>query len=863
MALFTLSDLVTWSEKLPLWQRDALRRILDEGAASASRAELAALAKAPYLPSSANRPQAVPPTERKPQPKEVRLPSVRLVAIRDIARVNAIGEGPVPFGIAGLTVVFGPNASGKSGISRILKKSCRASDPGGKVRPNVFEPEPTEPATATIQFQVDGVDREHEWRDGGKRDGDLQTINVFDAACAAVQVEKKNVISYTPAILKVFRDLVKVTDDVATILRTEQSALGFRPRALNDLGLPTGTKAGDFVAKLTRASNTSDLDRLCNISEEEHQRLAALGRALADDPLQWAQVVETRAKRLGELDVQATRAQEVLSDEACDALVACIKAEGTAQMATQVARASFAAQSMPLEGVGTTEWAALWNAARRFSEQHAYPSQVFPVVGDKARCVLCQQDLQEETSGRLLSFEEFVKAEVQQGADKATKALAERTEGIVSLTLPSSVRETLRDAGLSELAEIHALRRALVTSKLRRRFLVQTLAESTTGTRPVLSTPPDLTELRTDLTEEAKRLRAAAQGTERSRMQAERSDLEARIELAKHVASVRQEIERLKSSWLLESAIADCKTQAITREASTVAKDVVTNKLRSNFTTNLVALGFGETPVEVQVGGGEKATHPYELKLMARPDVPPVEVLSESERTCVALAGMLAELETTGNSSSLVLDDPVSSLDQPYRKRVAERLVHESKSRQVIIFTHDVVFLFLLRKYAKELDAVVTEVSLRRGYKANHGRVTEGPPWEAMGIKQRITSLRDDLTKARKRLKESSDWDAYQREGSELYKRLRQSWERAVEEVLLNQTVLRFGDSVQTQRLAKLADITDDDITLVTKETSRCSDFVHDEAATVRADVPDADVIEADIKRLDEWVKILRAQRGR
>lgn len=88
-------------------------------------------------------------------------------------------------------------------------------------------------------------------------------------------------------------------------------------------------------------------------------------------------------------------------------------------------------------------------------------------------------------------------------------------------------------------------------------------------------------------------------------------------------------------------------------------------------------------------------------------------------------------------------------------------------------------------------------------------------------------------------------------------------WERAVEEVLLNQTVLRFGDSVQTRRLAKLVDITESDIGTIDREMGRCSDFEHDEAGAVRADLPEPDVIAEDVGRLDEWVKELRKTRGR
>ena len=48
MATFTYADLIEWSkERLPLWEQDALRRVLEKGALTSDDiAELAELAKA-------------------------------------------------------------------------------------------------------------------------------------------------------------------------------------------------------------------------------------------------------------------------------------------------------------------------------------------------------------------------------------------------------------------------------------------------------------------------------------------------------------------------------------------------------------------------------------------------------------------------------------------------------------------------------------------------------------------------------------------------------------------------------------------------------------------------------------------------
>ena len=74
---------------------------------------------------------------------------------------------------------------------------------------------------------------------------------------------------------------------------------------------------------------------------------------------------------------------------------------------------------------------------------------------------------------------------------------------------------------------------------------------------------------------------------------------------------------------------------------------------------------------------------------------------------------------------------------------------------------------------------------------------------------------------------------------------------------------MRFGDSVETNRLEKLTDITVEDITMVTSEMTKCPGFVHHEAAVNSTDIPEPDVVEKDIKRLADWVKKLRTTRDR
>lgn len=77
-------------------------------------------------------------------------------------------------------------------------------------------------------------------------------------------------------------------------------------------------------------------------------------------------------------------------------------------------------------------------------------------------------------------------------------------------------------------------------------------------------------------------------------------------------------------------------------------------------------------------------------------------MLSEGEQTAAALADFLTEIELNGSCAGLIFDDPVTSMDHMRKESIAERLVDEATRRQVIVFTHDILFTNYLATAAEE-----------------------------------------------------------------------------------------------------------------------------------------------------------------
>lgn len=173
-------QILNWSRGRPLWQRDALRRILVKGElGEPDLAELVLIAKEQrgLVDPPAPVPEAVP-LEAHHMPPSATGPPVSLASITDVENVNVLAQGQeLSFSSDGLTVVYGDNAAGKSGYVRILKKVCRARAADVPLLPDVFKGPTADPPRAAITFTVGSTPIAFPWEDGCPSPDDVAALS--------------------------------------------------------------------------------------------------------------------------------------------------------------------------------------------------------------------------------------------------------------------------------------------------------------------------------------------------------------------------------------------------------------------------------------------------------------------------------------------------------------------------------------------------------------------------------------------------------------------------------------------------------------------------------------------------------------
>jgi len=696
---------------------------------------------------------------------------------------------------------------------------------------------------------------------GAQCDPILSAVSVFDSRTANVHVSQTNDVAYTPLPLKILGALAQICQEIKGRLTGEIAALKRQtPVAIASPSCRATTRVGKLMAALGGNTDPADVEALATLTDLERIQLDQLNGDLAADPTKTAARLLSLKAKLEGFASQLEGFAEATTDQAARALRQLMLAYGAARTAAAAASTALFADE-PLPNIGSEAWKALWESARAYSDTDAYPGQLFPAT-DGAVCVLCQQDLPPEAARRLSRFESFVKDDSKARESAAKKAyddslLAYRGTA-VSLDHIREIVTCIRDELGDDVLASAVRRAALITLRRHRQIGRQHAAQVETPYRAAEAVPvEDLRREAARLGERAVGLTAEAGSPARLQLIAERDELADRLWLKGLKSDVLADIQRRKEIDSLEAASKETVTNRVTAKSTEIAQQVVTDALRAQFAKEVARLDIGGLAVELKQDRSNYGIPKFKVALTRKPDANVGEVLSEGEHRCVALAGFLAELATTDSKSAIVFDDPVSSLDHCHREAIAKRLAEEGEQRQIIVFTHDIAFLYLLDEACRDHQPA-THVAVRCVSRGPDfaGYCNDNPPLRAMPLDKVIDAMQHRLDKEKINYTQGNQaaWETTVRG---LQEQLRTTWERAVEEAVAP-VLRRLSNKVTTGGLAKLTAITVADCQAMRDAFGRCSALLHSEAAGLNKPLPHPDKVQSEIIALRDWVDAIR-----
>lgn len=862
-----LDDILEWTKTLPEWQRDAARRLFQkpEGLSDQDYSELYALLRAAHdLPGEGN----LTPTPLS----EDHLPSSSasstefvLKTLRDLKHVNCIApDQSLCFEPTGMTVVYGGTGSGKSGYARVLKRACRARDTKEPVLPDATDPDENDSIPeAMFDIEVGGSPAEVQWSAEGDAPAELSPIAVFDCHCARLYLTEEQDVMYLPYGLDIVEALANaVLPELERRLSQELAALN--TDATPFAHLHGETEVGRLIAGLSYESDREQLTKLATVTPEETKRTAELEQTLGDaDPAAKAQELRLSAQRLKQLAQRGDDCVARIDEETLEALKRAAQESLDANKAERLAAQHLSSGETLLPGTGESAWKALFDAARKFSTEKAYPGKPFPNTDSDAVCVLCQQPL-DDKGERLKRFERYVQDDVAKNAAEKQKQLAAAVEGLTAASLNVAVDEALATE-LDQLdpavrPEIEAFEQ-LVEERQRLALSAVESMEWASVTALPESPRKRIRKLAANQYKRARDYDRASDANSIEKLREEHNQLAARKKLTVCLPQVLTLLDNLKRAHALNACKVDLATRPISMKSKQLASDAVTAALKAALDSEFAALGMDHIKTKLK-DRSDRGRILHQL-LLDLPTTHPVDrILSEGEQRAISLGSFLAELSLADHSGPVVFDDPVSSLDHKRRGRVAARLAKECGTRQVIVFTHDIVFLHQLQHECSE-RSVNPGLRFLEKIGTRCGTVSTGLPWDHKSYKERI----DSLEKAHKGF-EKLPWPAEPNEALaramiQQYSFLRATIERVVQDFVLNSTVRRFEDYIRVDNLSKVVGLTEAEVEEICKLYRRCHGIVeaHDPASAKDDPPPTAQEFGDDIDALKAVIETIKQRR--
>ena len=402
------NEIAAWAAKRPGWQQSILVDLaLGHALEASDHKQLAD--RLLVGDGTVNEKHSLPSDWSNPEAN----PQVTISAIRIGENVNGLTPGEcLNFASSGLTVVYGHNGSGKSGYARLLKHFCSARR-DAQVLPNVFQPAPGSPPSAQIDTALN--DEPQPSQSWALQPSVVSHVGFFDKDCGNDFLERDTEVAYRPSELRVLTGLSDICDGIREDLKAREDSTAAQVIQLPKVA--AGGSAAQFLHSLSSETTTAEINAATKLNSDHEAKLQELLREEASLIGENPEVVR---QQLLDASADLTLIADHLSEVATMVGPLALRS-ATAQLndATRLRNAATAASeaqfaSEPLAGVGGETWRILWEAAREFSVTEAYPAHDFPHVGDEAKCVLCQQDLEPAAKDRLSRFEAYIRDRTEQ-----------------------------------------------------------------------------------------------------------------------------------------------------------------------------------------------------------------------------------------------------------------------------------------------------------------------------------------------------------------------------------------------------------------------------------------------------------------
>lgn len=626
-------------------------------------------------------------------------PDLILTKLENVEGVNALTENQTIHFSPNLTIIYGSNGLGKSGYARLLKKAFYSKAPEDILQ-NIHLENGHKPVNAEFTFKSNNADIPLSFSQ--KDNAEFGQFAVFDGKGLFKQLAERNEFEFRPAGLSFFAEytnaIIRVEQKLNTDITTKNSGNTADDLSalfdgeseiktiVQDLNAQTNI---DNLKKYTPFSDDDKTEKEKNQKQYDELLLASKGKEKELKNL------EAIKKQLGENKTSIETLNKYFEEgyliKIKDAITDCItkaaaaKAEGIENFKTE-----------KIEGIGTEEWRNFIVSAEAFAKKQKPENEVYPENGDN--CLLCQQPLSEDAEKLITNYWLFITSVAEENAKKAQEALDKVKQAFEKLNFDLFPEDNTLTVWLTEKypSELKALNQKLSEQKTLAQNIVSDIQNKTVNNRTEIKISIEQPAIiDAAINESIKGLKEDEQAKQLEKLQKVKTLFEHKEKFNTHFSKFETYVNN--QAWIKKAGKANFAKRKITDTEKTLSDKYFNQKYIDVFNEECQKLN-GNFGIDINHTGSAGRSY-RQLKLKGRN---PNAVLSEGEQKVIAIADFLAEMQLSEVNRGIVFDDPVTSLDNDRKKQIAERLANQSITKQVIVFTHDLVFFYHIKNFSKK-----------------------------------------------------------------------------------------------------------------------------------------------------------------
>lgn len=624
-------------------------------------------------------------------------------SLLNIEGVNALAENQSIELTENLTIIYGSNGAGKSGYVRLLKNVFYSKD-REPIEPNIHLDNGHKPIKAEFQFTTDEGALPLKYPDD-VGNGVFNQFAVFDGEIGRRHLKNRNDFKFRPAGLRLFNEfntaLENLNNRLLTEIRTKNIA---NPFADEDI-FQGESEIKTFLSSLSHNSNLEDLKKHLPFTEEEKTKKVEIEKKYDDLKISLSQKdkalkelrniktqLAARKKNLETINLWFTQNQlSTVKNSIADykSKEDTAQKEGVEKFRTE-----------KIKNIGSPEWKQFIEAAEKYAITQKENGVEYPEIGDN--CLLCQQSINEEAPQKLIaSYWAYIKSVAEQEAKTAKENLDKVKKEYEDLNINQFSDTDTLTVWLNEKYEtdLTQLKQGLEKQKtLAEKIVANIIARDS---KVEIEFQLSLTGLEKIETEIDKNIKAFEED-EQNKVLADLLKQKTYLAHKEKLVLRFTDIENLHKNliWVNKANQFNkkgYKTQSTNAEKR-LSKQYFNADYIKSFNEECEKLD-GNFGIEIDAKS-EDAQSNRQLFLKGKD---PSSILSEGEQKVIALADFIAESTITSINKGIIFDDPVTSLDHKRKEIIAIRLVDESAKKQVIVFSHDIVFIKYLENHAKSM----------------------------------------------------------------------------------------------------------------------------------------------------------------